>query len=45
MGQTWINAPPNVLYNGPRRNSFKAWWVGLMVNQGLNITEKMTLLA
>lgn len=43
VGQTWVNAPYTSVYNGPRRSSFKAWWVGLMVNQGLNITEKMTL--
>lgn len=42
-GQTWVNAPFNSTYNPARRNSLKAWWVGQAVNQGLNITEKMTL--
>lgn len=43
IGQTWINAPFDSLYNAPRRNSVKSWWMGLMLNQGLNITEKLTL--
>jgi len=29
--------------DGQRRNSFKAWWMGLMINQERNIREKMTL--
>src|SRR5699024_10279576 len=29
--------------NGKRRKSFKAWWVGLMLNQNRSLHEKMTL--
>ena len=29
--------------NGRRRNSFKSWWLGLMVGQDRNIREKMVL--
>lgn len=43
MGQTWVDAPFNNLYNSPRRASFKSWWIQQMVRQPLNITEKMTL--
>ncbi len=46
LGQTWVNAVANtnsVNANGRRRLSFKQWWVGLMINQERNLTEKMTL--
>jgi uncharacterized protein (DUF1800 family) len=46
LGQTWVNAPQNtnsVNANGQRKKSFKFWWVGLMLNQERNLTEKMTL--
>ena len=42
MGQTWVNTN-TVDADGQRRNSFKAWWMGLMINQERNIREKMTL--
>ena len=44
-GETWVNAPANNLngLNPKRRNSLKQWWVGLMLNQDRNLTEKMTL--
>ena len=29
--------------SGRRRNSYKAWWLGLMVNQQRSIREKMVL--
>lgn len=47
FGTTWVNTPvspaltPNA--DGPRRNSWKAWWMGLMINQERNLREKMTL--
>ena len=45
-GQTWVNALANtnsVNANSRRRKNFKYWWVGLMLNQERNLTEKMTL--
>jgi len=43
LGQTWVNAPANPQIEFLRRNSFKSWWTGLMLNQERNIREKMTL--
>ena len=46
FGQTWVNAPSNTNSanaNGRRRRSIKSWWVGLLLNQEGNLTEKMTL--
>jgi uncharacterized protein (DUF1800 family) len=46
LGQTWVNAANNansVTANSRRRKSFKSWWVGLLLNQERNLTEKMTL--
>jgi uncharacterized protein (DUF1800 family) len=43
-GATWVAAPyESGTINGYRRISLKAWWVGLMINQGQSLTEKMTL--
>ena len=43
-GQTWINDPTNDgTLNSVRRNSFKKWWKGLMINQDRSIREKLTL--
>ncbi len=45
-GQTWVNTVINtntINANARRRKSFKYWWVGLMLNQERNLTEKMTL--
>lgn len=47
FGTTWVNTPfnptgtPNA--DVSRRVSWKAWWMGLMVNQQRNLREKMTL--
>ena len=43
-GQTWVNATKvNGMTSGRRRNSYKAWWVGLMLNQQPTLREKMVL--
>ena len=42
MGQTWVTTNTTDA-DGQRRNSYKAWWMGLMINQERNIREKMTL--
>src|SRR5882757_351814 len=44
-GQTWINNPVmnNDDLNNARRDSFKKWWTGLMINQDRSIREKLTL--
>lgn len=41
-GQTWINNY-NGQFNGARRNSFKRWWAGQMINQDRTIREKMVM--
>ncbi len=43
-GQTWVNAPyGDGTVNSRRITSFKAWWLGLMLNQSRSIHEKMVL--
>lgn len=45
-GQTWVNDSVtnfNPLINNLRVDSFRSWWVGLMLNSGFNIREKLTL--
>jgi len=43
-GQTWITALKyDGMSNGRRKNAFKSWWFGLMVNQDRSIREKMVL--
>ncbi len=42
MGQTWVTINTTDA-DGLRRASFKAWWMGLMINQERNIREKMTI--
>jgi uncharacterized protein (DUF1800 family) len=43
VGQTWVNTQDNSLANARRKASFKAWWMGLMLNQEPCILEKMVL--
>jgi len=44
MSSTWVNANNfNGMLNGRRRNSYKQWWTGLMINQDRSLTEKMVL--
>lgn len=41
---TWINTTNfSGKLNGKRRNSYKQWWMGAMINQSASITEKMVL--
>ncbi len=43
-GATWVNDyPADNSTEQVRRNSFKKWSIGLMINQDRNIREKMTL--
>jgi len=43
-GTTWVNNPTtDGTMNSLRRNSFKKWWTGVMINQDRSIREKMTL--
>ncbi|MEN9685038.1 MAG: hypothetical protein RLZZ28_824 [Bacteroidota bacterium] len=42
-GEVWVNDPnKDGTVNSLRRNSFKKWWMGVLVNQDRNIREKMT---
>ncbi|GAC1444578.1 MAG: DUF1800 domain-containing protein [Sediminibacterium sp.] len=44
QGSTWVNDPNNDgTVASYRRNSFKKWWVGVMIMQDRSILEKMTL--
>jgi uncharacterized protein (DUF1800 family) len=42
-GQTWVNAPFDATNDGTYTAYLKAWWIGLMVSQGMSIREKMVL--
>lgn len=43
LGETWVNAPLDILLNGLRNNSLKNWWISNQLNQERSIHEKMTL--
>ena len=43
QGQTWVTEPFNQTFEGPRRSSLRAWWMGQLLGQGISLTEKMTL--
>lgn len=43
VGQTWIDAAYDGNLNGERGRSLQHWWMGLLLNQGFSIREKMTL--
>lgn len=43
-GTTWVNNPTtDGTLNSVRRNSFKKWWAGQMINQDRSIREKLNL--
>src|ERR1044071_2574063 len=42
-GATWINNPvTDPELNQARRESFKKWWIGVLLNQDRSIREKLT---
>ena len=44
MASTWVNVTSfDGMSNGRRRNSYKQWWMGNMINQNRSISEKMVL--
>jgi uncharacterized protein (DUF1800 family) len=44
QGASWVTAySTDGSVNSGRRTSYKAWWMGLMINQERNIQEKMVL--
>lgn len=42
-GQTWVDASFDATNDGTYAAYLKAWWLGLMVSQGMSIREKMVL--
>ncbi|MVM35921.1 DUF1800 family protein [Spirosoma sp. HMF4905] len=43
-GETWTTSINyDGMNNGRRKNSFKAWWLGLMLNQNRTLREKMVV--
>ena len=43
VGQTWTSIKYNNTYGIQRLYSYRAWWMGRMLNQGLSLYEKMVL--
>lgn len=43
IGSVWVDAPMSNGVGNYRRVALIAWWTGVMINQGLSLTEKMTL--
>jgi uncharacterized protein (DUF1800 family) len=43
LGESWINAAYNSTYNAYRLRSLRSWWIGLMMQQGISLVEKMGL--
>jgi len=43
QGDTWVNAAYDENAEGLRIESYRGWWINQMINQDLNIREKMTL--
>ncbi|MCA8832362.1 DUF1800 domain-containing protein [Hymenobacter pini] len=43
IGQTWVTQPFDQNVEGVRRASLRAWWLGQLQQQGVSLTEKMTL--
>lgn len=43
VATTWVTSKENGNFNGERRASLRAWWLGNMINQERTIFEKMVL--
>jgi uncharacterized protein (DUF1800 family) len=43
LGETWVNAPDVQAYRNLRKKSLRSWWVGLIIDQGTFLREKMVL--
>ncbi|MDQ3142007.1 MAG: DUF1800 domain-containing protein [Bacteroidota bacterium] len=45
LGETWVGVPANTQPSPepPRRQSYKQWWIGLMINQERSLREKLVL--
>ncbi|MBI1226941.1 MAG: DUF1800 family protein [Bacteroidetes bacterium] len=43
LGETWVDRPYNNDAEGYRTESFRGWWLNLMLGQGISIRERMTL--
>lgn len=43
LGQSWVTFPHNNTFTSYRLKSLRAWWIGLMMQQGTSLLEKMTL--
>lgn len=43
IGQTWTTSVGATAFDGNRRNSLRAWWIGKMLNQNYSIYEKMVV--
>lgn len=43
IGESWVTAPNSVGVNGYRRTALQRWWMGLILNQGVSLREKMIL--
>jgi uncharacterized protein (DUF1800 family) len=43
VGTTWVNTKYNGTYNSQRLYSYRAWWIGRLLNMELSVAEKMAL--
>ncbi|SHJ37578.1 Uncharacterized conserved protein, DUF1800 family [Hymenobacter daecheongensis DSM 21074] len=43
VGQTWVTQAFDQNFEGVRRSSLRAWWLGQMLGQTMSLAEKMTL--
>jgi uncharacterized protein (DUF1800 family) len=43
VGMTWTTGKENGNFNGERRSSLRAWWMGNIINQDRSVFEKMVL--
>jgi uncharacterized protein (DUF1800 family) len=43
QGQTWTTQPFDQNFEGVRRSSLRAWWMGQLLDQSTTLVEKMTL--